>query len=218
MYEASSSTDNPLPSAPSVRGIAKRFFLTSPTTLQRRINGTQAARQAGAIGLQRLAPEEEEVIVYHIHLLARFNFPPRTSKIRFMAEAMIKIKGDPSPLGPNWPHRFVTRQPTIKSMFSQGQDKQRSEISYATITNWFDLWSKVVTDYDIALCDQYNMDEKGFAMGVQGKQKVILPKLENAIRTQCGNREWVSLIECVSVDGFLLPPWIIFKGKQQKVV
>ena len=34
--------------------------------------------------------------------------------------------------------------------------------------------------------------------------------------TQCGNREWVSLIECISMDGRVLKPWIIFKGKVQQ--
>ncbi len=37
---------------------------------------------------------------------------------------------------------------------------------------------------------------------------------KKAYITQCGNRDWVSLIECVSLDGRVLPPWIILKGKQ----
>ncbi len=37
---------------------------------------------------------------------------------------------------------------------------------------------------------------------------------KKAYMTQCGNRDWVSLIECVSLDGRVLPPWIILKGKQ----
>ena len=36
---------------------------------------------------------------------------------------------------------------------------------------------------------------------------------KKAYMTQCGNRDWVSLIECVSLDGRVLPPWIILKGK-----
>jgi hypothetical protein len=61
------------------------------------------------------------------------------------------------------------------------------------------------------------MDEKGVAMGVIGKTRVIVSKYEkNAHMTQYGNREWVSLIECISADGRLLSPWIIFKGKQQQ--
>ena len=48
--------------------------------------------------------------------------------------------------------------------------------------------------------------------GVIGKFKVMISKYKKkAYMTQCGNREWVSLIECVSVDGRILSPYIIFK-------
>ena len=42
-------------------------------------------------------------------------------------------------------------------------------------------------------------------------------KKKKAEMTQPGNREWVSLLECVSMTGQVLRPWIIFKGKQQMV-
>jgi hypothetical protein len=61
------------------------------------------------------------------------------------------------------------------------------------------------------------MDEKGFAMGLLGKTKVVISRHEkNTSMTQCGNREWVSLIECISIDGRALTPWIIFKAKRQQ--
>jgi hypothetical protein len=31
--------------------------------------------------------------------------------------------------------------------------------------------------------------------------------------TQCGNREWVSLIKYVNILGAVLDPFVIFKGK-----
>lgn len=40
-------------------------------------------------------------------------------------------------------------------------------------------------------------------------------KLDTFIN-QCGSREWVSIIECISIDGDLLPAFIIFKAKVQK--
>jgi len=61
------------------------------------------------------------------------------------------------------------------------------------------------------------MDEKGCMMGVVGKVRVIVPKGEkNQVLAHCGNREWVSLIECISIDGRCLPLWVIFKGKQHQ--
>src|SRR5450432_225401 len=66
------------------------------------------------------------------------------------------------------------------------------------------------------------MDEKGILIGLIHKTKVIVSILEarkGAIKscTQPGNREFVTLIECISVSRRHLLPWITFKGKQQNV-
>ena len=73
--------------------------------------------------------------------------------------------------------------------------------------------------------DVWNMDEKGSMQGVIAKLRVMLAKweltkdglakekLKKPHMTQCGNREWVLLLECVSATGQILKPWIIFKGK-----
>ena len=59
------------------------------------------------------------------------------------------------------------------------------------------------------------MDEKGTALGVGDKTKVLVPRSQaQAFITEPGNREWVSLIECISGSQFQLPPYIIFEGKQ----
>ena len=60
------------------------------------------------------------------------------------------------------------------------------------------------------------MDKKGFMQGVIAKLRVISKHQKKLAMTQCGNREWVSLIECISTDGRILKPWIIFQAKQQQ--
>ena len=60
------------------------------------------------------------------------------------------------------------------------------------------------------------MDEKGCPLSVIGKTKVIVGRSERKrYMTQCGNREWVSLIECINITGAVLDPFVIFKGKVQ---
>jgi len=45
------------------------------------------------------------------------------------------------------------------------------------------------------------MDKKGVIIGYIGKVKVIVSKYDKkAYMTQPGNREWASLIECISLD------------------
>ena len=68
--------------------------------------------------------------------------------------------------------------------------------------------------HDIHLDDVYNMDEKGIMMGVLAKLKVICSRKHKKMRiTQQGKREWVSLIECISSNGRVLSPYVIFKAK-----
>jgi len=60
----------------------------------------------------------------------------------------------------------------------------------------------------------YNMDEKGFMMGVALRCKVICREnRQSTTLTQDGSREWVTVIETVSGDGRVLRPMIINKGK-----
>ena len=58
------------------------------------------------------------------------------------------------------------------------------------------------------------MDEKGVMIGVLAKVRVIcLRKHKKTRTTQQGSREWVSLVECISSDGRVLSPYVIFKAK-----
>jgi DDE superfamily endonuclease len=62
------------------------------------------------------------------------------------------------------------------------------------------------------------MDEKGFIVGMLQRTKVIISKYKMAkYIVELGNKEWVSLIECISMNGRLLPPWVIFKAKKQNL-
>ena len=57
------------------------------------------------------------------------------------------------------------------------------------------------------------MDEKGFMFGQALKVKVICRRgRRNPHYTQDGNREMVTVIECVSADGSVVPPMYIYKG------
>lgn len=81
------------------------------------------------------------------------------------------------------------------------------------LKEWFELFQRYRLLFDVKNDNIYNMDEKGFLQGVISKLRVIINKCEaNQLITQPDNREWTSLIECVSVTGRKLRPWVIFKG------
>jgi hypothetical protein len=100
-------------------------------------------------------------------------------------------------------------------MWSRNLDQCRQDASqHSILSAWFDLYKKAFSDYEVLKEDEYNMDEKGFMKGIGDDSKVIVPVEEmEAFSVQPGNREWVSVIECIGTDGFYIPGFVIFKGK-----
>ncbi|EFQ94072.1 hypothetical protein P3342_004217 [Pyrenophora teres f. teres] len=63
----------------------------------------------------------------------------------------------------------------------------------------------------------YNMDEKGFFVGITNRTERVFSKTvwESKERTTAltdGNREWVTLLACVCASGESLPPALIYQG------
>jgi hypothetical protein len=69
--------------------------------------------------------------------------------------------------------------------------------------------------HGITLEDIYNFDKTGFVMGLVATAKVVTraEMLSWPFLIQPGNREWVTSIECINSTGWVLPLYIIFKGK-----
>lgn len=188
----------------------------SKSTLVDRINGAQSYSISREYQ-KRLTSGEEAALLAWILRLQAWGWPPRVEQVRSMANELLLAKGDTNDIGINWPQKFMKRHTEIKTAYIPPLDKERAMAQDPTIlSGWFDLYLQLKTEFEVDERDIYNMDEKGFMQGVIAKLRVMIPKYEKkkAYMTQCGNREWVSLIECVSLDGRLLPPWIIFKGKQ----
>ena len=114
--------------------------------------------------------------------------------------------------------QFLKRHPILKSKFITGLEKDRVAAEDPDIIKaWFELVDYHVTKNAVEKEDIHNMDEKGVMMGASEKVKVIISKNEKRqYMTASGSREWVSLIECISVIGKAQDPWIIFKGKMHK--
>ena len=56
------------------------------------------------------------------------------------------------------------------------------------------------------------MDETGFGIGTsQSSHVVVDTTLKTRYKLEPGCQEWVSVVECICVDGSTIPPLIIFK-------
>ena len=58
------------------------------------------------------------------------------------------------------------------------------------------------------------MDETGFPLNIIQKAQVIVDSsIRMKYQLQPDHQEWITAVECVSADGFSIPPLIIFKGE-----
>ncbi len=59
-------------------------------------------------------------------------------------------------------------------MFSQASNKERAAMHNEELINdWFDLYTKILENYDLQSSDIYNMNEKNFIMRITSKCRVI---------------------------------------------
>jgi hypothetical protein len=87
---------------------------------------------------------------------------------------------------------------------------------------YFDLLTRKIKGFDVLPRDTYNMDKKGFMIGVIGKTKRVFDKVLYKERrykqaSHDANREWVTVIVYICADGTPLPPAVIFSAASEKV-
>lgn len=137
------------------------------------------------------------------------------SQLQKMATELLKAKGYIEDIRINWSQRFLQRHPHLKSRFVALLDKDRvcSE-DLEQILRFFELFKSTKAEYNVHDNDVYNMNEKGIMIRVLAKLKVICSrKHKKTCITQQGNKEWVSLIKCISSNRRVLSPYVIFKAK-----
>jgi hypothetical protein len=132
-----------------------------------------------------------------------------------MANLLLETRGVKK-VGKNWAYRFVQRRPELKTRFSRAYDFQRALCEDPElIKRWFELVKNMRAKYGIQDEDFYNFDKTGFIMGVICAAMVVIrsDRRGRSKQLQAGNREWSTAIECVSSDGFVVPPFLIVQGK-----
>src|SRR5436190_20874227 len=58
------------------------------------------------------------------------------------------------------------------------------------------------------------MDESGFSIGtIKAGRVIINASIRSKLQAQPGWQEWVTVVECICVDGTMISPLVIFKGE-----
>ena len=65
------------------------------------------------------------------------------------------------PLGKEWVHQFLKRNPVLKSQLSKSIEKARAEVTKEEVQAWFKAFKSVIQEEGILEENIYNMDETG---------------------------------------------------------
>lgn len=118
--------------------------------------------------MQNLDPDQEKYLVKYIEKLCKEGLPPTKDMIRNFAAEIAKKE-----IGKNWPDRFVERQKLeLVSRWTMAMDQARHKADSAKkYEHYFDLMGRKMEEYKIKPWLMYNVDEKGFLIGVLTKTK-----------------------------------------------
>jgi len=162
-----------------------------------------------------LTQQQEEVLLEHINDLTLRGFPPAPRHIKALAS---KISGKKP--GKNWVSNFKRRHADeIASDFLEPLDSSRNNAdSWFKVHKYFDMLQKKWEKYQFEPQNVYNMDEKGFLIGVTQKSRRIFTKKWKESgkligHTQDGSRTWISLIATICADCTSLPPVLIYPSQ-----
>ena len=118
-------------------------------------------------------------------------------------------------LGYEWVSRFIKRYLHLTIVIGCRIESIKIDNAIREIcSTWFDVYQKAIQDYGIEKKDEYNMDESGYSIGTMESTRIIIDSILH-IKHQAhpNHQKWISIVECICANGFILPSFGIFKNK-----
>jgi DNA-binding Lrp family transcriptional regulator len=145
----------------------------SRVTLARRCKGTQGSKQEQISNQQKLHPQQELELVEYLKRLTDRGLAPRKEMVRSFASQIAQ-----EPVGEKWVKRFLSRNDShLTFQWTTGMDSVRHKADSEDKYNlYFELLHQKMEEYKIEPRNTYNMDEKGFLIGIIGKSKRVFSK------------------------------------------
>lgn len=193
--------------AASIRQAAILFSIP-PATLGHRMKGRPA--YAGN-SLRLLTESQERALSNWAQEVWAQGFPLDCKLIKARASLIANRR-----VGRNWVTRFLKRHAELARVKSRLLETQRGKANNVeAILHWFGLFHETMQKHKLLPENVWNMDEKGFMIGYGKKTDIIVPTIAKHQRfcVHDGNRESVTMVECVSATGKFCPPLVIMAGK-----
>jgi hypothetical protein len=198
--------------------VAKKYCI-SGTTLSTHHQGRRTTREAYHLDRRLLHPRDEAELVKYIKSFTEKHCPPTRQMIINFATPL--CGWEPSD---RWVSRLIHRHPDdLTTAWTTPMESRRHVADNGKrYCLYFDLLTRKVKEFEVLPRDTYNMDEKGFMIGVIGKTKRVFDKVLYKERrykqpSHDASREWVTVIGAICADGSHLPPAVIYSSDSEKV-
>ncbi|KAL9561289.1 hypothetical protein ACKAV7_014644 [Fusarium commune] len=184
------------------------------TTLSSRLRGLPS-RSEITQPAQLLSKSQESRVVTWILRQEALGYAPSHSQVRATVAALLRQQGRERHIGVHWLARFIKRHPDIETKVGKRQEAARFNSFTPMAVNWY--FGIRESEYGwIKRENTVNVDEGGIMAGF-GLDSLVIGSSDprrKAFLKGSQSRTWTTFIEAVTVDGRLLKPGIIFKGKE----
>jgi hypothetical protein len=111
-------------------------------------------------------------------------------------------------VGEIWPKWFCKCHPDLKMKKATGLEKVWAKaLNQFAVDEFFDMLTDVIQEYNIMPGNIYNMDEKGIQLGISTRITSMIDRDQKAVYSiKDGNRELVTVIECICADRSAIHP------------
>ncbi|KAI7973275.1 hypothetical protein EIK77_004552 [Talaromyces pinophilus] len=199
--------------------LVARTYGVDQSNLSRRYRGVTGSKEAQYNNQRLLSNEQSRALINYINQLTERGLPPTNSMLaNFARDICGKAPGK------NWASRWVkAHSDKIISRYSKPLDSDRKKADSAwKYTLYFELLGQKIEKYNLAPEQVYNMDEKGFMIGINTKEKRIFSRRKYELGghkhfLQDGNREWITTIACICANGKALSPALIYMSKSGNI-
>jgi hypothetical protein len=198
---------------PVIARYAKEFDCDR-STLSRRYRGVTTSREEYRESMSVLSNQQSASLILYINTLTTRGIPPTPAMIRNFVYDITKEW-----VSKNWVTNWTKRHSQeLESSYLQPLDMARKIADnlhqYAI---YFNQLEEYIKRYEILPGNQYNMDEKGFLIGILTRLKRVFTKAQAQSGqligpSQDGNREWITILACICADGTSLSPSLIYQA------
>ena len=142
------------------------------STLSDRLRGNPSCHEAQQ-KYQATSPAVERSLIGWVNDMDGSGFPPHLDLFKSTAIRLISEEKGP-PLGSTWLRGFLNHRPELSSKFASGLNRQRALSSkLGSIKVYFQKLQMLLRKHNFLPHNIYNMDEKGFLLGISNQAEVI---------------------------------------------